>query len=102
MSRHSSGPSLGQVLLFGALSVYLLLPMLAVLLYSLATSWTAHVLPDGYTLQHWTSWTSDTRLLTSIVRSLGLGAAVVVVDVALVVPAAYWARVRNPHIRTVT
>src|SRR5439155_19514898 len=84
MTRARSAPSIGQVLLFGALAIYLLVPMLSVLLYSLATSWTAHILPDGYPLHHWTSWPGDPRLLASIGRSLGLGTAVAVLDVALV------------------
>ncbi len=37
-------------LLFTAVAIYLLLPVVAIGLYSVATSWTAHALPDGYTL----------------------------------------------------
>ena len=36
-------------------AIYLLLPLAAIALYSFATSWTAHALPDGYTLAHWRS-----------------------------------------------
>jgi putative spermidine/putrescine transport system permease protein len=93
---------LAQIVLFAAVAFYLLLPVLAVLLYSLATRWTAHVLPDGYTLAHWTNGLDDPRLMAAFARSMLLGVAVVLVDVALVVPAAYWARVRNPRIRTIT
>ena len=33
--------------------IYLALPVVAVALYSVATRWTDHVLPDGFTLEHW-------------------------------------------------
>jgi len=101
-SRRLLLPPLGQLILFGALAIYLLLPVLAVLLYSLATVWRAHILPDGYTLKHWTNGLDDPRLVAAFLRSVGLGLAVVIVDIAFVVPAAYWARVRNPRIRMLT
>lgn len=88
-------------LLFGGVAVYALLPIVAVLLYSLATRWTANVLPDGYTLRHWASALTDERLLAALLRSLVVAGAVVVIDILLVVPAAYWARVRNPRIRPI-
>ncbi|HEV2009564.1 MAG TPA: ABC transporter permease subunit [Candidatus Limnocylindria bacterium] len=92
---------LPSLAIFGAVAVYLLLPMLAVLLYSLATRWTAHILPDGYTLGHWRESLGDARIAGAFVRSIALAATVVGLDLVLVVPAAYWARVRNPRIRTV-
>jgi putative spermidine/putrescine transport system permease protein len=101
-SQRLTLPPLAPLILFSVLSVYLLLPVLAVLLYSLATRWTAHVLPDGYTLEHWIDGLNDPRLVAAFIRSVVLGAGVVVLDVALVVPAAYWVRVRNPTIRTLT
>lgn len=89
------------LLLLGAAVLYILIPMLAVLLYSLATRWTANVLPDGYTLAHWVDGFTDARFRTVLGRSLMLAVATAVVDVALVAPACYWQRVRNPRIRPV-
>ena len=93
---------LPRYLLFGAVAVYLLLPMLAVALYSLATSWTARPLPDGYTLAAWRDGLGDGRLVGAVLRTIGLAAAVLALDALLVVPAVYWQRVRNPRIRLVT
>jgi putative spermidine/putrescine transport system permease protein len=81
--------------------VYLVVPLVAVLLYSVATRWTAHILPDGYTWEYWKSTASDSRVLTAFGRSALLGAATVVIDLVLVAPVAYWEHVRNPQIRTV-
>ncbi len=46
-------------------ALYILLPIAAVLLYSLATRWTSEVLPDGYTLAHWINAFSDERFAPS-------------------------------------
>ena len=89
------------VLLLAAAVGYILIPMAAVLLYSLATRWTANVLPDGYTLTHWADGFADARFRTVLGRSLGLAGATAVLDILLVAPACYWQRVRNPRIRPV-
>lgn len=95
------GGKLFAALLLGAATLYILVPMLAVLLYSLATRWTANVLPDGYTLAHWVDGFADARFRTVLGRSLGLAVATAVLDILLVAPACYWQRVRNPRIRPV-
>ncbi len=91
----------GGTVLLGATIFYILVPMVAVLLYGVATRWTAHVLPDGYTLAHWSDAFADTRFRTVTLRSLGLAVAAAALDLLLVTPAAYWQRVRNPRIRPV-
>lgn len=93
---------LGRVtrwMLFGALSVYLGLPVVAVVLYSLASRWTAHILPDGYTLQYWLSAFDHPRMGEVLGRTSLLAAVVTVITLALVVPAVYWQHVHNPRIR---
>jgi putative spermidine/putrescine transport system permease protein len=96
MGRLSRVP---RVLLFGVVAVYLLLPLTAIALYSFATSWTAHALPDGYTLAHWQAAFTNARLLSALGRTFLLALAVLLLDSALVVPAVFWQRVRNPKIR---
>jgi len=98
MARLSRVP---RLLLFGVVAVYLLLPLVAIILYSFATSWTAHALPDGYTLAHWEAAFTNTRLLSALGRTFLLALAVLFLDIALVVPAVFWQRVRNPKIRVV-
>jgi putative spermidine/putrescine transport system permease protein len=93
---------LGRGALFAALAIYLLLPLSAVLLSSFATTWTANPLPDGYTLASWGEALANPRLQAAVARTFGLAAAVLVLDILLVVPAVYWQRVRNPRIRVVT
>src|SRR5439155_383829 len=82
----------------------LLTPFVAagwVLIYSLARRWTATILPDGYTVQYWISALQDPRLFGAFVRSVVLAGATVAIDVLVVVPATYWAYVRNRRIRII-
>lgn len=89
----------GRWILFTIVAVYLLLPVLAVFLYSVATVWRSEILPDGYTLDHYATVFGDPRIQGAFLRSMVLASLVTAVDILLVVPAAYWARVRNRRIR---
>lgn len=91
---------LGWALLAAAI-LYIILPMLAVFLYGLATTWTDHATPDGYTFTHWRDSLADGRFRVVLGRSLGLAIGTALLDLVLVTPAAYWQRVRNPRIRPV-
>ena len=77
MDRLSRVP---RLLLFGVVAIYLLLPVTAIALYSFATSWTAHALPDGYTLAHWESAFNNSRLLSALGRTFLLALAVLLLD----------------------
>jgi putative spermidine/putrescine transport system permease protein len=92
---------IARPLIQGATLVYLALPIIAIVLFSLATRWTSSILPAGYTLAHWIDAFADPRLAAAFARSTALATAAAVLDAVLVVPAAYWSRVRNPRIRTV-
>lgn len=90
---------LGREILLGTLAVYLLLPIVAVVLYAFATRWTTHILPDGYTVQHWQSALTDSRLLDVLLRTFELAIIVTFLVNILVIPAVYWQWTRNPQIR---
>ncbi|MFZ4640856.1 MAG: ABC transporter permease [Nodosilinea sp.] len=92
-------PCLGRGLLMGLLVVYLLLPIGAVVLYAFSTRWTAHILPDGYTANHWLQALTDPRLVAVTLRTLGLALLVTLLDILLIVPAVYWQWIHNPRIR---
>jgi putative spermidine/putrescine transport system permease protein len=90
---------LGPALLFGALLLYLCLPIIAVALYSVASSWRSSALPNGFTLDHWIEAFSSTRILSAFTTSLSIGVWTTILVLLLTVPAVYWARTRNPRIR---
>jgi putative spermidine/putrescine transport system permease protein len=89
----------GRIAFFTAIALYIAVPMVAVLLYSFSTRWTSNMLPDGYTLSHWNDALTDARLREVIWRTIWMAALVLIVDILVVVPAAYWQRVHNPKIR---
>ena len=85
--------------LFGVVAIFLGLPLSALALYSVATRWTDHALPDGYTLSHWLETFADARAVSAILTSLSLSTVTTLLTLALVVPAVYWARTVNPRVR---
>lgn len=98
-------PSLGRGrarwLLFAAAGAYFGLPVLATALYAFATVWRSKALPDGYTLDHVRDTFGDDRLVAAVGRSLLLGGLAVLIINVVVLPPLYWARVRNPQLRSV-
>lgn len=87
--------------LLGTWGVFLALPVIATFLYSVATVWRNRALPDGYTLRWWIDTLSEPRVVSALLKSTWLAALTVVIVAILVLPALYWAYVRNPRIRTV-
>lgn len=93
---------LGRVLrwlLLALLVIYILLPIVAVVLYAFATRWTAHILPDGYTADHWLNAFNNPRLVEVTLRTFALALVVTFLDVLFIVPAIYWQWAHNPKIR---
>lgn len=90
---------LGRIVLLAGLAFYLALPILAIVLYAFATRWTTHILPDGYTLQHWQDTFANPRLIAVLLRTLGLASGVTLLVNLLVIPAVYWQWTQNPRIR---
>lgn len=91
----------GRWLLFGAWASLIALPMVATVLYSLATVWRNKAFPDGYTLRWWTDTLREPRVVDALVRSVALAVATVAIVAAITLPPLYWAYVRNPRLRTI-
>jgi putative spermidine/putrescine transport system permease protein len=87
--------------LFGLVGLYLALPIVATVLYSLATVWRNTAFPDGLTLRWWEETLSDGRLLDALARSVIVAVIAVVLIAAITLPPLYWSYVRNPRLRTV-
>jgi putative spermidine/putrescine transport system permease protein len=98
--ERGSRSTFGRRALFALFGIYLALPLVALLLYSFSTSWTDHVLPNGYTLDHWLTTFSDDRAGNALVTSVSLALLTTILTLALVVPAVYWSHTVNRRIRT--
>ncbi|MBZ9665262.1 ABC transporter permease [Pseudomonas sp. LMG 31766] len=77
--------------LFHQLVVYLLflillLPLLGTLVYSLSTSWSATILPSGFTFKWYVALWSDTRFLAAFGRSLLVCIAALALALLLILP----------------
>ncbi|MCR4432103.1 MAG: ABC transporter permease subunit [Tepidanaerobacteraceae bacterium] len=84
---------------------FLLLPVVATLIYSVAGSWQNTLLPDGWTLKWYADLLSDSRFLKALSRSFTVSFAAVLLGAALITPsvfitAAYFPRVQR-HMQSV-
>ena len=68
------------------LFLILLLPLAATLLYSLSTSWSATILPDGLTFKWYLALWSDARFLAAFGQSLLVCLGALLLAVVLAAP----------------
>lgn len=81
--------------IFGLGAAYFMLPLLATFEFSL------RIRREGYTLDAYASVFSDGRFQNAFGYSLVIGACTIVVGLLIVVPAAYYVRLRAPHLRPI-
>jgi len=90
---------LGFLLMFFAFTAYMLVPLLGVLLFSLATTWFDTVLPVGYTFSHVVETINDPLFIPTVGRSLIASVATIVVSVVLMTPVLFLLHVAAPRLR---
>jgi putative spermidine/putrescine transport system permease protein len=73
-------------LLIALAMIYLLVPLLATLLYSLAGNWQATLFPESWTLQWFADLFQDTRFLEALWRTLYMCLISVAVSVLIMLP----------------
>ena len=87
MSRAEPGTGgLYHRLVVYLLFIILLLPLAGTLLYSLATSWSASLLPSGLTFKWYLALWSDPRFLTAFAQSLLVCVGALLLSVLLILP----------------
>jgi putative spermidine/putrescine transport system permease protein len=86
MSNANPSVSLYHRVVVWLLFLILLMPLAATLLYSLATQWSATVLPSGLTLKWYVALWSDPRFLVAFAHSLVVCIAALLLAVFLVLP----------------
>lgn len=82
-------------IVFGIGAAYFVLPLLATVLFSLS------IRKSGYTLDAYANVFSDPRFQSTFGFSLWIGLCTIVVGLSIVVPAAYYVRLRAPHLRPI-
>lgn len=88
--------SFGQVLIVVLFVAYMIVPIIATYIFSIATRWDRTVLPEGYTLQGYVTAASNPYFFSTLKNSLVLALATVLVSLVVVVPTVYWVHVRLP------
>jgi putative spermidine/putrescine transport system permease protein len=78
---------------------FMLVPLLATVLFSVSTRWDRTIWPEGLTLRWWQAVTARSAFQDTLLNSLGVAVATVAVSLALVTPTAYWAHLRAPKAR---
>ncbi|RKX82677.1 MAG: hypothetical protein DRP57_09415 [Spirochaetes bacterium] len=77
-------------------AVYMLVPILATYMFSVAVRWDRTILPEGYTLKWYAETFHHPYFIIALKNSLFLALYTVVLNLVLIVPAAYIAHTRLP------
>jgi putative spermidine/putrescine transport system permease protein len=88
-----------RYLIIAAAVIYLVLPLLSTLAFSLATVWSKTILPEGYTLRWYRESLSNPQIVRGIQRSLSATAGALVIGLVLVVPALLYVHLRAPRFK---
>ncbi len=88
-----------RTLLIALVVLYMVLPLLSTVVFSLATVWSKTILPEGYTLNAYRASFDDPQIIRGIQRSLLATVATVIVGLSLVVPALLWVHLRAPKFK---
>ncbi len=78
-------------------ALYMIVPILATYLFSIATRWDRSLLPEGYTLEWYAQTFQHPYFLITLGNSFVLATYTVAANLLLVVPAAYLAYTRLPE-----
>jgi len=92
---------LGFTFLFVVFAAYMLIPLVGVFLFSIATTWFDTVLPVGYTLEHVVETINDPLFVPTVGRSLIASLATIVVSVVLMTPVMFLLHVAAPRLRPI-
>ncbi|HEU4573255.1 MAG TPA: ABC transporter permease subunit [Candidatus Limnocylindrales bacterium] len=95
------GREFGFTFLFVVFAAYMLVPLVGVFLFSVATTWFDTVLPVGYTLDHVVETVTDPLFVPTVGRSLIASIATIAVSVVLMTPMMFLLHVSAPRFRPI-
>lgn len=102
MSRAERGPvGLYHRIVVYILFLILLAPLLGTFVYSIATSWSATILPSGLTFKWYVALWSDPRFLMAFAQSLLVCVGALVLSVVLVLPLLFVVHYHFPKLDSV-
>jgi putative spermidine/putrescine transport system permease protein len=93
------GEDIARYVIIGLAVIYLVLPLLSTLAFSLATVWSRTILPEGYTLDWYRESLGNEQIIRGIRRSLWATTGALLIGLALVVPALLYSHLRAPKFK---
>ena len=100
-TRRRAGHEIAFTLLFAIFAGYMLIPLVGVFLFSIATTWFDTVLPVGYTFEHVLETINDPLFVPTVGRSLIASIATIIVSVVLMTPVMFLLHVAAPRLRPI-
>ena len=97
-SRLRPGNVLFPVILILAV-IYLVLPLLAIVGFSLSQAWSKTIFPDGYTFEWYLEAVRDPRFKTTAIRTLKLVIATSLLSPLIVTPAVIYVHLKAPKFK---
>lgn len=85
-----------QVLLIGLFLAYMLIPIIATYVFSIATKWDVSILPEGYTLAWYRTAFEHPYFSITLTNSFIVSISAVIVGIGFIVPTTYWVHTRMP------
>ncbi len=87
-------PKIVIILIFA----YLFFPIVATLLFSVATKWTTTILPEGYTFSYYRQLFTSPEFIQSLLRTVYVSVITIALSVVLIVPSIYLTIVYYPRL----
>ncbi|MFL7814152.1 MAG: ABC transporter permease [Anaerolineales bacterium] len=85
----------------GGFLLYMLIPIVATYMFSVATRWDRSILPEGLTFEWYKTAFADRWFLIVFKHSLVISLSTVVASMVIIVPTAYWVHLRVPKARPI-
>jgi putative spermidine/putrescine transport system permease protein len=84
-----------------AFLIFMVVPVIATLIFSVSTRWDRSLWPEGYTLQWWSAVTSRTAFMLTLRNSFIASFATMICLLVLVTPTAYWMKLKVPQAKPI-
>lgn len=89
--------ALWRTVILVAFSLFMVVPVIATLVFSVSTRWDRSLWPEGYTLQWWQEVISRGAFLLTLRNSFIASLATMACLLVLVTPTAYWMKLKVPQ-----
>lgn len=93
--RGSTAPA--RVMVIALFLLFMIVPIIATALFSISIRWDRTLWPEGFTIEWWAKVMGKSAFRTTLVNSLSVSAATVLLSLALVAPTAYWVHAKLPR-----